>query len=191
MRIIAGTHRGTRLKEPAHVTRPTSDRVREAIFNVLSLVVPEARVLDLFAGTGALGLESLSRGAASCLFIDNDSQALHCLRQNLAHTKFNNGKIIDGDALKFVQNPRGRQQFDLIFADPPYHRHGAPDLAGPLLLAPLPLAPGGILVLEVESERRDPDAIEGLTLIKRKNYGKTAVLYFEKESPNSPSGVSS
>ena len=181
MRIIAGTHRGTRLKEPANVTRPTSDRVREAIFNVLSLVVPEAKVLDLFAGTGALGLESLSRGATSCLFIDNDSQALRCLRQNLAHTKFTNGKIIEGDALRFVENPRSNQLFNLIFADPPYHRNGAPDLASPLLLAPLPLAPGGILVLEVESERNSPDEIEGLQLIKRKDYGKTAVLYFEKE----------
>ena len=181
MRIIAGTHRGTRLKEPANVTRPTSDRVREAIFNVLSLVVPDAKVLDLFAGTGALGLESLSRGAASCLFIDNDSQALRCLRQNIAHTKFTNHKVIDGDALRYVENPRNPQLFDLIFADPPYHRNGAPDLAGPLLLAPLPLASGGILVLEVESERPSPDEIEGLKLIKRKDYGKTAVLYFEKE----------
>ncbi|MGJ8725445.1 MAG: 16S rRNA (guanine(966)-N(2))-methyltransferase RsmD [Roseibacillus sp.] len=180
MRIIAGTHRGTRLKEPADVTRPTSDRVREAVFNVLSLVVPNAKVLDLFAGTGALGLESLSRGAASCLFIENDSNALRCLRQNLAHTKFTNGKIIEGDAVKFIENPRGPQLFDLIFADPPYHRNGAPDLAGPLLLAPLPLAPGGILMLEVESERTSPEELEGLKLIKRKNYGKTAILYFEK-----------
>lgn len=179
MRIISGTHRGTRLKEPANVTRPTSDRVREAIFNVLNLVVPHAKVLDLFAGTGALGLESLSRGATSCLFIDNDSQALHCLRKNLAHTKFTNGKIIEADAIRFVENPRGPQLFDLIFADPPYHRNGAPDLAAPLLSASLPLVSGGIFVLEVESERPDPEQIEGIKLIKRKNYGKTSILYFE------------
>ena len=180
MRIIAGTHRGTRLKEPAHVTRPTSDRVREAIFNVLSHVVPEAKVLDLFAGTGALGLEALSRGSASCLFVDNDSQALHCLRQNIAHTKFPNAKVIEGDAVQFIEKPRGPQLFDLILADPPYYRNGAPDLAGPLLSSSLPLVNGGIFMLEVEAERPSPEGLEDLKLIKRKNYGKTSILYFEK-----------
>ena len=181
MRIIAGTHRGTRLKEPANVTRPTSDRVREAIFNVLRHVIPDAKVLDLFAGTGALGLESLSRGATSCLFIENDPQALQCLRKNLAHTKFTTGKIIESDALQFATHPRSPQLFDLIFADPPYYRNGAPDLAGPLLTHSLPLAPGGILVLEVEAERPDPESLASLQLIKRKNYGKTSILYFEKD----------
>lgn len=180
MRIIAGTHRGTRLKEPANVTRPTSDRVREAIFNVLRHVTPDARVLDLFAGTGALGLEALSRGAASCLFVDNDSQALHCLRQNILHTKFPATKTLEGDAIRFVEGQRNPQLFDLIFADPPYFRSGGPDFASPLLTAPLPLAPDGIFVLEVEAERELPDALPFLTLIKRKNYGKTSILYFEK-----------
>lgn len=181
MRIISGSHRGTRLREPANVTRPTSDRVREAIFNVLRHVIPEAKVLDLFAGTGALGLESLSRGAASCVFVENDSQALQCLRKNLTHTQFTSGKIVETDALHFAANPRSPQLFDLIFADPPYHRNGAPDLAGPLLTSSLPLASGGILVLEVESERPDPENLDGLKLIKRKNYGKTSILYFEKD----------
>ena len=182
MRIIAGTHRGTRLKEPAQITRPTSDRVREAIFNVLFHVVPEAKVLDLFAGTGALGLEALSRGASHCRFIESDSQALRCLRENLAHTKFTNGKIIEGDAIRFLKSNQSQLTFDLIFADPPYFRNGAPDMAGQLLEIGLPLAPDGILVLEVESERETPKSPRGLTLIKRKDYGKTSILYFEKTS---------
>ncbi len=182
MRIIAGSHRGTRLKEPANVTRPTSDRVREAIFNVLRHVIPEARVLDLFAGTGALGLESLSRGAASCLFVENDSQALRCLHQNIAHTKFTETKVLEADALRFLENQRHPALFDLIFADPPYCRQGTPDLASPLLAKPLPLAKGGILVLEVEAERVSPADLPHLKLLKRKNYGKTSILYFEESS---------
>ena len=180
MRIIAGTHRGSRLKEPANVTRPTSDRVREAIFNVLRNVVPEAKVLDLFAGTGALGLEALSRGASSCLFVENDSQALRCLRQNIALTKFANTKVLESDALRLIENPRQTQLFDLIFADPPYFRNGASDLAGRILIQPLPLSEGGILVLEVESERPTPESLPHLQLLKRKVYGKTSILYLEK-----------
>lgn len=179
MRIIAGTHRGTRLKEPANATRPTSDRVREAIFNVLRHVVPEAKVLDLFAGTGALGLEALSRGSQSCLFVETDPQALRCLRDNLAHTKLAGGKILEGDVFSLLKSFRDPRPFDLIFADPPYYRNGAPDLATQLLTEPLPLAPGGILVLEVESERSTPEDHSHLALLKRKDYGKTSILYFE------------
>lgn len=182
MRIIAGTHRGTRLKEPAEVTRPTSDRVREAIFNVLFHVIPDAQVLDLFAGTGALGLESLSRGAKSCLFVENDPKALRCLRENLAHTKMSNAKIIEGEAQRFLDRQDHRTLFDLIFADPPYYRNGAPDLAGKLLENPLPLAEGGIFVMETESERPSPDNLTHLQLIKRKDYGKTSIFYFEKKN---------
>lgn len=185
MRIIAGSHRGTRLKEPAHVTRPTSDRVREAIFNVLQHVIPEARVLDLFAGTGALGLESLSRGASQCLFVENDPQALRCLHHNIAHTKFSDTKVIEGDALPFLAHRNSGPPFDLIFADPPYHRADAPDLAGPLLATELPLAEGGILVLEVEAERKTPPDPSHLKLIKRKDYGKTSILYFEQKAKSS------
>lgn len=181
MRIIAGTHRGTRLKEPAQITRPTSDRVREAIFNVLFHVVPEARILDLFAGTGALGLEALSRGANHCTFVENDPQALRCLRNNIAHTKFPNTKLVESNALDGLAKQRFSPAYDLIFADPPYFRHGAPDLAGELLQSPLPLLAGGFLVLEVESERPTPEDLPNLSLIKRKDYGKTSILYFENQ----------
>ncbi|MBK1834503.1 16S rRNA (guanine(966)-N(2))-methyltransferase RsmD [Roseibacillus ishigakijimensis] len=182
MRIIAGTHRGTRLKEPAEVTRPTSDRVREAIFNVLRHVVPEARVLDLFAGTGALGLEALSRGARSCHFVEREAQALRCLHDNLRHTGFSTAKVIADDALAYLARVGEEAQYDLILADPPYYRDGAPDLASPLWEKPLPLAAGGIVMVEVEAERETPEDPPFLTLVKRKNYGKTTVLYFEAKS---------
>ena len=181
MRIIAGTARGTKLQEASESTRPTSDRVREAIFNVLRNVISEARVLDLFAGTGALGLESLSRGSASCTFVENNPRSLTCLRKNIARTKFPQTRVIESDALQFAGNPRNPQKFDLIFADPPYFHHGQPDLVSPLLAEPLPLADDGILVLEVESQRETPEP-PNLTLLKRKDYGNTSVLYYQKES---------
>lgn len=180
MRIIAGSSRGTRLLEPAEVTRPTSDRVREAIFNVLRHVIPDAKVLDLYAGTGALGLEALSRGAQSCSFVDNDARALQCLRKNIAKCRLTPTKVIEGQVVAWLE--RGRlPAYDLIFADPPYHRDGESDHITALLASELPLAPGGILVLEVESERETPDRT-GLTFLKRKDYGKTSVLYYEKET---------
>lgn len=182
MRIIAGSARGTKLQDPGETTRPTSDRVREAIFNVLRHVIPEARVLDLFAGTGALGLEALSRGSASCTFVENDPQALRRLRNNIARTKFPQTRVLETDALLFITSPRPSAEFDLIFADPPYHRPGLPDFATPLLEEPLPLAPEGIFVLEVESERPTPETPH-LTFLKRKDYGNTSVLYFQKPDP--------
>jgi 16S rRNA (guanine966-N2)-methyltransferase len=188
MRIIAGSCRGLPLDEPADATRPTSDRVREAIFNVLRNVTPEARVLDLFAGTGALGLEALSRGASSCTFVENDPHALTCLKKNIAKSKLPKTRLISDDALKFTNRELtiSHEEFDLIFADPPYFRNGSADLAGALLSQELPLSTNGILVLEVEAERTTPRP-EALTLLKRKDYGKTSVLYFE----NSPSEGSS
>lgn len=188
MRIIAGTSRGTRLQEPAEVTRPTSDRVREAAFNVLRHVVPNAKVLDLYAGTGALGLEALSRGSQSCTFVDSHPQALACLRKNIAKCRFTATRIVESDSVQFLE--RGRlPTFDLIFADPPYFRDGESDHIGALLALDLPLSEGGILVLEVESERETPTR-EGLTFLKRKNYGKTSVLYYEKAAATPPATAS-
>lgn len=184
MRIIAGTSRGTRLQEPAEVTRPTSDRVREAIFNVLRHVVPGAKVLDLYAGTGALGLEALSRGAESCTFVDHHPQAIRCLRKNVAKCQFAHARIVEGDSVPFLEKNR-HSSYDLIFADPPYFRDGESDHIGALLSLDLPLSPGGILVLEVEAERVTP-ARDGLTFLKRKDYGKTSVLYFERTAQEPP-----
>ncbi|MDP0491674.1 MAG: 16S rRNA (guanine(966)-N(2))-methyltransferase RsmD [Verrucomicrobiota bacterium JB023] len=179
MRIIAGSCRGLKLKAPAEITRPTSDRVREAIFSMLQFVVEDAVVLDLFAGTGALGIEALSRGARKCTFVENHHRALKILRDNLALAKVSDrAKIVSSDALKYCQSA---PPVDLILADPPYYRDGAPDWAGQLLRQALPLKSGGFLLLEVEAERSTPDQIEHFNLIKRKNYGSTSILLLEKK----------
>jgi len=179
MRIIAGTHRNTRLHFPAAATRPTSERVRESIFSIIRNIVPEARVLDLYAGTGALGLESLSRGAQSCHFVESDKAALACLRKNIAKTTFKQTRISDQDVSNFLA-PSLPPNFDLIFADPPYSYLGRSDLAQSLLEKTLPLTTGGYLLLETEADRNPLSPPDELKLIKERTYGKTSIFLFEK-----------
>ncbi len=122
MRVIAGTAGGLRLVAPeGRTVRPTTDRVREAIFNALYSLdaLDEVRVLDLFAGTGALGIEALSRGAASAVFVERDRHALACLEQNLETTRFaDQAHVRVGDAMAFART--ANEEFDLAFLDPPY-----------------------------------------------------------------------
>lgn len=179
MRIIAGAARGVSLNAPDHHTRPTSDRVREAIFSVLAHVTVNAQVLDLFAGSGALGLEALSRGARQATFLENNSHAVSIIKNNIRRTQLTNAKVIPRDAIKFTRETTSK--FDLIFADPPYAR-GSHDWTADLTSIPmLPLAPSGILTLEVEGERSTPE-FPRLTFLKRKNYGKTSVIYYQNPS---------
>ncbi len=125
MRIIGGTARGrTLLAPPGLSTRPTQDAVRESLFNILRNQVPEARVLDLFAGSGALALESLSRGAASAVLVDNAQQAMRTIRRNVEHAGFAEQCTCLGcDWQAALTRLRGQgQRFDLVFVDPPYDR---------------------------------------------------------------------
>ena len=120
MRVITGTARGRRLKEPTGLeTRPTTDRVKEAIFSTIQFEVEGRRVLDLFGGPGQMGIEALSRGAAHCTFVDLRREAAGIIRENLAATGFTDrATVVQGDALAFLSRAGGR--FDLIFLDPPY-----------------------------------------------------------------------
>ena len=125
MRVIAGEARGLHLSAPSPAIRPTMDRVREAIFSSLGEVVAGARVLDLFAGSGALGIEALSRGAASAIFVDANPRCAACVRENLRRAKLD-GSVQVMDALKFVELYAEPGGYDLIFADPPYGKSGSP-----------------------------------------------------------------
>lgn len=123
MRIIAGDFRGRRLHPPkSDRIRPTIDRVREAIFNIIAAEIPEARVLDLFAGTGAMGLEALSRGAALSVFVDQGSEAVRLIRENIKLCGAEDrSQILQEPVLSAVRHLAGRgERFDLIFMDPPY-----------------------------------------------------------------------
>jgi 16S rRNA (guanine966-N2)-methyltransferase len=171
MRVIAGRLGGRRLATPAGVhTRPTSDRVREALFSVLG-AVDDARVLDLFAGSGALGIEALSRGAAAATFVDSAPAAVRAVRDNLAALGLD-AEVRRADARAFLRAARSeRRQYDLVFLDPPYRlaTRLAPDLT--TALGDL-LAPGARVV--AESDRRAPLEL-GLDLVDERRYGDTLI----------------
>jgi 16S rRNA (guanine966-N2)-methyltransferase len=171
MRVIAGTHRGRRLQAPAgQGTRPTSDRVRESLFAILGPLDGE-RVLDLFAGTGALGIEALSRGAGSALFCDEAPAAVRAVRANLAALGLQ-AQVVRADARRVLRDAHARgDAYDLVFLDPPYRQadRWAADLSG---LLPGVLAPGGRAVSE--SDRRAPLEL-GLPLLDERRYGDTLI----------------
>lgn len=177
MRVIAGRFGGRRLSAPrGSATRPTADRVREALFSMLGDIEGDS-VLDLFAGTGALGIEALSRGAAEVIFVERDRHALQALRGNLAALGLSQqvrpqAQVRVKDALKALDDAiSGGEKFDLIFLDPPYAHAG--DL-GPRLALQLPkvLSQGGLTV--VESDRREPLQI-GLPVRRQRLYGDTSI----------------
>jgi 16S rRNA (guanine966-N2)-methyltransferase len=175
VRVIAGTYGGRVLKAPpGDSTRPTSDRVREALFSILGARIEDARVLDLFAGSGALGIEALSRGAASAAFVDNGTQAIRAIRANLSALGVQAG-IRQSDALRFLAHASELgAQYDLVFLDPPYRQ--AERLARPLSEAlPAVLAPGAVAV--AESDRRAPLALE-LPLHDERRYGDTLIRIY-------------
>src|SRR5580704_8718457 len=148
MRIIAGSAGGILLKTPAHDLRPTMDRVREAAFSALGDFVIGAHVLDLFAGSGAYGIEALSRGAAEAVFVDNHPKSIESIHLNLAKTRLE-GKAVREDVFAFLKGIEGT--FSLIFADPPYARPGQRNYAQELLESKELIAaidPGGVFVLE-------------------------------------------
>jgi 16S rRNA (guanine(966)-N(2))-methyltransferase RsmD len=122
MRVIAGSFRSRILQAPAGLaTRPTSDRLRETLFNVLAPRIGGARFLDLYAGSGAVGIEALSRGASEVVFVERAAPALKVLRANLAKLELREGlRIVQGSVAGFLRNPNGEARFDLIFLDPPY-----------------------------------------------------------------------
>jgi 16S rRNA (guanine966-N2)-methyltransferase len=174
MRVIAGRLGGRRLQAPrGSATRPTSDRVREALFAMLG-ELDGARVLDLFAGTGALGIEALSRGAATAVFVERDADALRALNANLRTLAIpeESAQVRRGDALAALRSARERKEtYDLVFIDPPYRQARE---WGPELSAMLPVLLGPDARVVVESDRRAPLQLE-LTVERERRYGDTSI----------------
>ena len=168
MRVIAGDFKGRRLHTARGVrTRPTADRVREALFSMLG-DVSGARVLDLYAGSGALGIEALSRGAESAVFVERDQAALAALRRNLDAIGVD-AEVRRQDALRFLARPEGA--YDLVFCDPPYD--DAPRVAAPLTEA-LPAMLGENARIVTESDKRNP-LVLSLPLLVERAYGNTRI----------------
>jgi len=181
MRIIAGSAGGRPLQAPPDGVRPTMDRVKGAIFSSLGDLVPNAIVLDLFAGSGGMGIEALSRGAASATFVESQDRCVRCVKENLRRAGVV-GNVQMMDAFRFVDLYAEEESFDLIFADPPYAKKtGDPDHAATLAASEklaLSLRPGGMFVLEKPSGGKVPAS--PLALLKTKRYGGSEVLYFSK-----------
>ena len=178
MRIIAGQARGRRLFAPPGLhTRPTADRVREALFSVITPRLAGAGVLDAFAGSGALGLEALSRGAFSALLIERDASALKALRRNVENCSLPGAIILCADALRFLNH--SKERYDIIFLDPPYGT-GLLTRALAALLVGGALKAGGLIVAEAAA-REDFCPPPGLVLVKKSVYGDTALYYLEGE----------
>ena len=179
MRVITGTARGVQLKTPdGMTTRPTADRVKEALFSIIQFEIPGARVLDLFGGTGQLGIEALSRGAKSAVFVDAGEPACKLIRENLKRTRLEQqGSVVRSDYLQYLN--RCREQFDIILLDPPYAEVFLENALKCITEIDI-LQSGGIIVAERPWGKELPWNFEGFTRSKDYNYGKTLLTIYRK-----------
>lgn len=191
MRVIAGSAGGLTLQSPGRETRPTMDRVKGAIFSSLGDLVPEARVLDLFAGSGAVGIEALSRGSASAVFVEQDGLTAGLIRRNLQTTHLS-GSVQQMDVFRFLDLYTTEKSLDLIFADPPYLKRPRagieePNLADQLLAHPkLPMALSSSGLLILECERRQPlTSLASWEIRSDRNYGESRILMLSSPSQES------
>ncbi|SRR5579884_176968 len=182
MRVTAGAAKGRRLRSAARAgLRPTSARVKDALLGALAARLPGARVLDLFAGTGGIGIEALSRGAREAVFVERDPRTAAVIRENLARAHLSDRATVRRASV-LTEVPalaRSGMRFDLVVLDPPYGR-GLQALTLRLLAASRLLAPGGVAVAEGHW-RDDPGEVEGLRRIRAARYGETALWFYEAE----------
>lgn len=182
MRVIAGKAKGVRLKGLRGLScRPTSDKVKEALFDILGEdKVAEARVLDLYAGTGSLGIEALSRGAREAVFVEIDSRCIGMIKENLKRSSFaSQGRVIKRDALRAMRFLKG-ERFEVIFADPPYGMMVGPKIVESVAHNQI-LAQGGVLVLEHFFKEQLPIHQPPLRLWRRACYGQTCLSFYGQE----------
>ena len=180
MRVISGKARGISLKTPdGSLTRPTTDRVKEALFSIIQFELPGAAVLDLFGGTGQLGIEALSRGAKSAVFVDSREPACALIRENLNRTKLQDqARVIRSDYLTFLK--RNREAFDIILLDPPYAEEFLENSLKMITEIDI-LQSGGIIIAERPLGKDLPWDFPGFTRSKDYKYGSTLLTVYRKE----------
>lgn len=180
MRVITGKARGVQLKTPDGLTtRPTADRVKEALFSIIQFDIPGAKVLDLFGGTGQLGIEALSRGAISATFVDAGEPACRLIKENLKRTRLEaDGKVVRSDYMEFLS--RCREQYNIIFLDPPYAEVFLENALKKITEIDI-LASGGIIVAERPLGKELPWDFEGYTRSRDYKYGKVLLTLYRKE----------
>ncbi len=183
MRVITGKARGMKLVslEGTDIIRPTADAVKESMFSIVQFDVEDAVVLDLFAGSGQLGIEALSRGAAKAYFVDSSRASIEVVKQNLAHTKLEeNAVVVNMPNSAFLRT--ARDKIDIAFLDPPYGKN--------LIARSLPalteiMSADGIIVCEHEAECRLPQEENGFTIAKQYKYGKIALTVYRRKNDGS------
>ena len=180
MRVITGKARGVVLKTPEGMqTRPTTDRVKEALFSIIHFDIPGCRVLDLFGGTGQLGIEALSRGAKSAVFVDASDAACKLIKENLKRTKLeNDAKVVRSDYMEYLR--RCRETFDVIFLDPPYAEVFLENSLNCITEIDI-LQTNGIIVTERPLEKELSWDIPGYTCSKDYKYGNTLITLYRKD----------
>jgi len=180
MRVITGKARGVALKTPdGMATRPTADRVKEALFSIIQFDIPAARVLDLFGGTGQLGIEALSRGAKQAVFVDQREEACRLIRENLRRTKLeSDAKVIRSDYMDYLRNCSDK--FDLIFLDPPYAEVFLENSLKMITEIDI-LHSGGIIITERPLGKEFSCTFSGFSRSKDYKYGKTLLTIYRKD----------
>ncbi|GGA83768.1 16S rRNA (guanine(966)-N(2))-methyltransferase RsmD [Ornithinibacillus halotolerans] len=175
MRVVAGIHKGRQLKAvPGNNTRPTTDKVKEAVFQIMGPFFDGGTALDLFAGSGSLGIEALSRGMDSCIFVDKHPKAIQTIKENTSLLRLDSHvEIFRTDAYRALHAASKRElRFDLIFLDPPYNKVSYTELIGVIMKEQL-LNENGIIYCEHDLRDALPEEISGLAIIKHLNYGGT------------------
>ena len=184
MRIAGGEWRGRNLKSPkGDLVRPTQDRVREALFSMLQNDIPGAKFLDVFAGSGAVGLEALSRGAASATFVEQAGSSLACIKSNIEMVKAEaRTEVIRADAYSWLKTAAAGRSFDIAFADPPYaigHEQGYAEILDVLAIHNV-VKVGGLFSAEMK-RIQDPDTSEHWDLCRDRIYGQTRVAVYKRK----------
>ncbi len=177
MRVITGTARGRRLRTlEGNDVRPTTDRVKEAVFSVIQFDIEGRRILDLFAGSGQMGIETLSRGASEAVFVDSSPDSIAVVRDNLRTCGLNGAAVVvQGDALSYLAPRAGRREFDFAFLDPPYGR-GILQSALPAVAAVM--KPGGAIICESPSDEALPESVGEFSVDRQYRYGRIKVTFY-------------
>lgn len=188
MRVITGSARGRRLKELGGMeTRPTTDRVKEGLFSALQFDIEGRRVLDLFAGTGQLGIEALSRGAAGCVFVDRRAEAVGCIRENLRLTGLSDrAQVVSGESMTYLKSVR--EKFDLIFLDPPYAAGLLEQALAHIARYDL-LNPHGIIAAECPADRVLPALAPPYGKYRTYRYGKIGLTVYHRAGGEKSEGT--
>ena len=183
MRVISGKARGLKLNTPKNDdVRPTTDRVKESLFNMINSYIMDSDILDLFAGTGSLGIECLSRGANQCIFVDNSKESINIVKSNIKKARVENESIVLNLDFKSAINSLSlkNKQFDVIFMDPPYYKNMFSDALSAVDNNNL-LKEDGIIVVEHDTVDKFPDNMGRLYKSREKKYGNTTLTFYKLE----------